>query len=307
MFKYTIVVPTHNRHDYLERSMRYFSCFEANVIYVDSSVKAYKGDFSDNIQYIHLEGMSFPQKALYAIDKCQTEYIAFCADDDFLIEASVLQGVDKLNGDNSCTAVVGRYIGFDEKFSGDFFEILNYSEWPLVNLDNKANVANFFSSYHQILWSLYNKDAIKLAYEIISEAKFSNDNFIEIVIGTVCAGSGGIMFIDDSWGVREISLTQHWGNRHKSLREIHKTTGIQQDIALFNKLIAEKLQPGLGEIALHNYFFSNKNSLSRALLDFVKVFIPPKLKCFLTEKRRRLCERSNTLDNIAEILNDKII
>lgn len=307
MFKYTIIIPTHNRHDYLERSMRYFACFEANVMYVDSSVKAYKGDFSDNIQYIHLEGMSFPQKALFAIDKCHTEYIAFCADDDFLIEASVRQGVDKLKGNNSCTAVVGRYIGFDENFSGDFFEILNYSEWPTVNLDNKTNVANFFSNYHQILWSLYKKDTIKLAYEIISEAEFSNDNFIEIVIGTVCAGSGGIMFIDESWGVREISLSQHWGNRHKSLREIHKTDEIQQDIDLFNNLITEKLQSGLGEIALHHYLFSNKKSLSKTLLDAIKIVIPPKLKSFLMEKKRRVCDRSNALDKIAGILNGKRI
>ncbi len=243
MFKYTIVVPSHNRHQYLERSIKYFSNFEANIIYVDSSAQPYTKKLPHNICYFHLPFLSFPEKALFAIKQCHTEYIAFCADDDFLIESSLLIGITNLNANKKLTASVGHYLAFNENFNGEFFKPGKHVDWPDVERDCQKNIINYLSNYHQILWALYRRSTIELAYETIVKSKFSNDNFIELVIATVCAGTGGVSFIDQYWGVRELSADDHWGLRHSSLHTIKNFSEISNDVECFVRY----LEPVVGK------------------------------------------------------------
>ena len=41
---FTIVIPTHNRHDCLDRSIKYFSESSIKIIYCDSTQTKYKGE-----------------------------------------------------------------------------------------------------------------------------------------------------------------------------------------------------------------------------------------------------------------------
>jgi glycosyltransferase domain-containing protein len=79
----TIVIPTHERHNYLKRSMEYWAEFTGRVIIVDSSKNGIDFRLSGLCDYIHVPGMSFFEKLSLAISKVETKYCALCADDDF--------------------------------------------------------------------------------------------------------------------------------------------------------------------------------------------------------------------------------
>ena len=55
----TLIIPTHNRQDYLNRSYSYFSTINVKVIYCDSTVIPCELNPPDNISYIHLPNYSF--------------------------------------------------------------------------------------------------------------------------------------------------------------------------------------------------------------------------------------------------------
>jgi glycosyltransferase domain-containing protein len=266
-------VPTHNRHYYLQRSIAYFSVFNAEVIFVDSSSKPYLGKLTPNIKYIHCPEMSFYKKALFAINKSKTEFIAFCADDDFLIEESLNIGKSRLEENKNLTASVGRYLGFDETFNGEIYKIQNYAAWPDVETVPRQNIVNFMSNYHQILWAIYRKDTIRNAYEIIEEANFSNDNFIELVIATLCCGTGGIALIDDFWGVREIANGDHWGKRHSALHSAQNTEIFINDVQKFTSLLDPFIGDGNAKLAIDCYLKSSELKTNRTLLRRTKILI----------------------------------
>jgi len=284
MHKYTVIVPSHERHQYLERSIKYFSGFEANIIYVDSSVDPYTKKLPHNIIYFHCPSLSFPEKALFAIKQCNTEYIAFCADDDFLIESSLLLGIDNLDANNKLTASVGRYLAFNENFKGEFFKLNKHADWPDVEKDCEQNIINLLSNYHQILWALYRRETIELAYEAVVKSVFLNDNFIELVIATVCAGTGGVSFIDEYWGVREISNRDHWGQRHASLHTIKNLNNISNDTLSFIRHLDPIVGKENATLALESYFLGSR---SKDEYYYIKQVIPSVIKILVRKYKKR--------------------
>lgn len=89
MNDFTLIVPTHNRHHYLKRSIEYFKELNARVIYCDSSQVKYSGVLPSNIEYLHTPNLNFAEKILNAISVVNTSKIALCADDDFILLESL--------------------------------------------------------------------------------------------------------------------------------------------------------------------------------------------------------------------------
>ncbi len=254
----TIVIPTHERRMHLLRSISFFSKINANVIYVDSSEKGLEGvGLPSNIQYYHLPGLKFYQKALYAINKINTKFVGFCADDDFLIPTTIKKAEDYLE-DNLVASVVGRYLAFDEG-KLDFYKIQSYNEFPAISVSDTENVINYMSRYHQILWAVYRIDLIKNAYQMIEKLHFSNDNFIEISIASIMSSNGGIKVLDDVMGVREITISDHWGKRHKSIGLSYQDRDKEVSVDI-EKLINESksyIPKDLIEVSINTYLKAN--------------------------------------------------
>lgn len=92
----TIVIPTHNRSQYLARCVRWFSEFNCPIVIADSSAEISCGGLeSENVVHIHHPGgfEVYPRKLELAMSRVQTPFVAMCADDDFItregLEASV--------------------------------------------------------------------------------------------------------------------------------------------------------------------------------------------------------------------------
>jgi len=224
VFKYTIIVPTHNRHAYMARSVGYFANFSANIIYVDSSNNPYQGELCNNMQYIHCN-----------------------------------KGIRALEDDDKLAASVGFYAGFYKCFDGNFFQLGKVGQWPNVSSASADNIENFLSDYRQILWALYRREAIETAYQIICEAEFSNDNFIELVIAALCAYNG-IAFIDDFWGVREVSPDDHWGSRHTALTLLIGSEALDNDFSKYYQYLEPIIGRSNAVLAVNSYLNGQKCS-----------------------------------------------
>tara|TARA_B100001057_G_C22703221_1_gene892658 strand:- start:344 stop:1162 length:819 start_codon:yes stop_codon:yes gene_type:complete len=171
------------------------------------------------MEYIHLPKKKFAEKILVALEKTNTPFIALCADDDFILLDSLYKGYDVLNNFKIFNTVLGKTITFHENFDGFFYG----SKLKLtkdINYNSYTNASMLFADNHQVLWGMYSKSSIQKSFEIIKKAKLKNDNFIEIIIGAISCYEGGVKFLDDIWSVRELSLQEHWGDRHSSITNI---------------------------------------------------------------------------------------
>lgn len=286
---FTLIVPTHNRHHYLKRSIAFFKNLEADVIYCDSSVKQYTGLMGENMNYLHLPDKKFAEKILIALDYVKTDYVAMCADDDFILYSALYKGISVLEKENSFKTIVGKYIAFHEEFDGKFYKITK--SLPIdINLNASDNAKLFFSNYHQILWAMYQKNILATSFDIIDKANFTNDNFIELVIGSIVCYTGGIKYLNEVWGVRELSNNEHWGDRHRSIANIYQDRNIKGGFQQMKSLLDPLTFQGFSNLVLTSYLkgcgIENTSQKAKEILKGkIKEILLEKILTYVRRKR----------------------
>lgn len=296
MNDFTLIVPTHNRHHYLKRSIEYFKELNARVIYCDSSQVKYSGALPSNIEYLHTPNLKFAEKILKAISVVNTSKIALCADDDFILLESLFKGDEFLKNHFEYSTVVGQYAGFKKDFDGIFFEMYKwYDSDKNINGDAINNAKTFFSDYHQILWSMYRKEVIKSAFEVIVKSEFKNDNFIELTIGACACLKGGIKIFNDLWGVREVNDDDHWGVLHLPLSIAPKKMLIE-DSSHFKKSMDAIAFDGYSDIVLDTYL-KNQLKHSSSIIRKLKNIFPNSIKKIIKKNLYKKNEIINPIGN----------
>jgi glycosyltransferase domain-containing protein len=303
----TLIIPTHNRQNYLIRSYSYYSSLNIKVIYCDSSISPYNLITSDNISYIHLPNYTFSQKILYVLEKLDTDYVALCADDDFILSDTLSLGYDLISNNKKITTIIGNIIQFHEKFDNTFFSNKLY-ESINFNYEPRKNVEYFLSDYRQILWGMYKKEILTISFRIINELQLKNDNFIELIISVISSYNGEIKFLNNIWSARELSLNEHWATRHQSLFYYKTNKLIQNDIKKFELIIDKNTKYGIGNIAVTSYLKSkNLKTFKFLIKGIIKNYLRLNLSKILpknsvTNYTNYIYENNHDLKKIANLL-----
>lgn len=301
MNNFTLIIPTHNRHNYLKRSIAYFENSAASIIYCDSSETVYEGRLGNNMKYLHLPLTIFSKKILYALNLIETDYVALCADDDFIMLDALSQGINFLNQNKAFATVLGLNIAFHEKFDGEYYFEGNSSLPDEINFDPKKNTQIFFNNYRQVLWGMYNKNIVEKAFNIIQEAKFKNENYIELVLGGVACYCGGIKILESVWSVRELSAKEHWGDKHNAITFDYFESDSRNDFKQFKIKVDKITYDGFSEFIMESYLKLTFISKCKLLIkSFLKNIIPPILIRIIKhnpnkEKYNNSIEKYNTL------------
>ena len=107
----TIIIPTRNRHVYLNRILYYIKDQPFNFIIADNSANPFilpEGQgFPVNVRYLKTENPGFAQKVLSALEYVKTPYAMMCADDDFMLTSAIHLGITFLNQNPDYAAVHG--------------------------------------------------------------------------------------------------------------------------------------------------------------------------------------------------------
>ncbi|WP_322364472.1 TIGR00180 family glycosyltransferase [Pseudomonas sp. Teo4] len=100
--RFTLVLMTHNRPAFLRRTLQYYSSYPCSILVLDSSTEsaaAIAAQFP-GVEYLHLSQfsyMGFQAKLTYGVNLVRTPYMAFAADDDFLLHDGLNQALDFLD------------------------------------------------------------------------------------------------------------------------------------------------------------------------------------------------------------------
>lgn len=288
MIRVSLIIPTHNRHEYLERSILYFKEVGFEVYYCDSTICQYEGNFATNQHYLHFPNLSFQDKIRKSLDIIDSKFIALCADDDFICIESFKKGLLFIKENKDYKTVLGKNISFLKPFNSQFYK--RYEVLPKsVNFTSSVNAKIFFKNYYQILWGLYDREILENTFKILQNARFENDNYIELVLGAHSCYLGGIKIMDSIWSIRELSDDDHWGKRHLNIS--NNSFGAQQerDKIKFIDLIDQSTSIGFANLVLSNYYNREKKSivkrfflrLEKSLTKITQFYLPNKKKDFI--------------------------
>jgi Glycosyltransferases involved in cell wall biogenesis len=147
----TIVIPTYNRPEYLGRLLNYIKNYKTinpYLIVLDSSepIKRMKNkslidsEPFDQIEYYEFDSTTdFMDKTYFGIKKVKTEYMCFCADDDYLTEEGLSESLNLLSRNNNFFSVKGKnlyYIHSENRMKEyDFFNGA-YGEDPIERIQD---------------------------------------------------------------------------------------------------------------------------------------------------------------------------
>lgn len=168
----TILIPTHNRHQYLKRILEYYKDENISIIVADSTKEAYIADNKGNslVQYFHLPTHSLPGKLEWAINKVKTPYVVMCSDDDFTVPGAIYKSIEFLKQNKDFVAAQGNCISYSKKktkegklvYSVLYEDLLSYK---IETTDPFERLEKLFSNYRTLFTAVHYTENLRIAFD----------------------------------------------------------------------------------------------------------------------------------------------
>jgi glycosyltransferase domain-containing protein len=162
----TLVIPTHNRHHYLDRSLDYYSLTSIKILVADSTDLPYvpKKEYK-NVTYFHLPGLPLTKKIPHVLSLVETPFVVMCADDDFTIPEAISECIQFLIRHNEYTSVLGNCVCYlkSSAASGNVQFAAMYTdrlEYKFSADDHFKRLDDFFKVYRTIFYAVHRTQVI---------------------------------------------------------------------------------------------------------------------------------------------------
>jgi len=287
--KITVIIPTHERHNFLERSLDYWSQLDIKIIVIDSSVDKYTGQVLENIVYFHYPDKSFVEKIAKVLSQIETDYSAICADDDFITETGILESLIYLDSNEKFVSAQGRYIAFwfNEQESIDFSPRYAGARNYEVSHDDANERMNLsMSPYMHQFYAVQKTKILKEAFSVCVKHNYMRG--WELDVSLIASIYGNHKTLPVFYGAREameqskqigfVPLIADWVNNPDNQTELnmwrdaiaevyskHEGVGIDEGRRAFDK-------------AINSYIYKSSSftmiNSSIAFKELIKKFIP---------------------------------
>jgi len=237
--KITLIIPTHDRHNYLTRVLNYYDNIGMKILIADSSKKSYPNVFKYDVEYFHYPNYSFFKKMNEIIQKINTPFAFMCADDDFMIPSAIEKCIDFLEKNSDFSSVQGYYASFFNKYNSIYF----FSTYPsLRNYVINANtpekrVKSYMSRYMQIFYSIHRINNLKNTFSL---TPITNLNLIEIALGLISVINGKHKMLPFLYNIRE-SIPNSASSKIERLNTIVKNSNMIEEYGTFVNSISKYL------------------------------------------------------------------
>jgi len=202
---FTIIIPTHERHGVLLRSIDYYQHFNCNIVIADSSVRELDCIFPDNVIYRHLPDLSFAKKILKVAESVTTPYVCMSADDDYLLESSLQESVRFLEENPDFVSAQGRYLRLalieEQVVFGPRYG-RETSSYAVTDEDSFSRVVKAFNPYMHHIYSIHRTDIFIKSFRPCVDISFESV-MVELtsILVSMCYGKHKVLPI--LWMVRD--------------------------------------------------------------------------------------------------------
>jgi glycosyltransferase domain-containing protein len=174
--KVTLVIPTHNRINYLKRILDYYEHSSLKIIIADSSKEPFPYAIANrNVEYYHWPDVKLPKKLFDALQRVKTKFVVMCADDDFTFPDSIQQCVNFLEQNETFAVAQGNVLTYlkDTAKAGRLeFSILykNMFSFSIETDDAMDRVGRLLRNYRSVFYAVHYTVNLQFAFEGVSQA-----------------------------------------------------------------------------------------------------------------------------------------
>lgn len=254
--KYTIIIPTYNRPEYLKRLMSYYDDFnvECKIIIADSSTNENKNlnknicSLFPNLNILHLDdypsAIDPTEKIANSIKQVSSEYSVLCADDDFIVPNGIQQSIDFLEQNADYTIAYGVYLTFQIKQNKKniYRSLWTTRDYPIsiMSSDPIRRIYSYMDNFssNPTFYATYRTDFLNFVFE--ETVKYANDLlFGEDLRVFLTIFYGKAKCIDVLYGAR----TTSWGSHNRpTLRDYIDDETFDDRIKTFKLCLANHLK-----------------------------------------------------------------
>lgn len=110
---YTIILPTHFRHQYLRDALKEYADTGVNIIILDSTDTQFEGhEVYSNVEYLHLPESNFINKMRIGIEKVTTDFFVIRSDTRHIFLSGVEKSIAFLEENPDYTSCHGCYFAY---------------------------------------------------------------------------------------------------------------------------------------------------------------------------------------------------
>lgn len=239
MSSVTIVIPTHNRHRYLVRSVSWFLQGGYDVVIADSTECAWQHPLQDDprVTYIHKPGpyAVYVDKVLAALQAVKTPMTAMCADDDFILYSGLEACADFLENHEDYAFCQG-YAYLFQTIAG------RHAIWPMPydyhDVESPDWLQRVIATKSTVYYGLNRTSALLEAFGFLHEAKLSRSmkagGLVDFALTSIVARHGKMKRLKIPFALREYSPAVNVvGTRPELL--------LDPDLAVFFQKLLEQL------------------------------------------------------------------
>jgi glycosyltransferase domain-containing protein len=244
--KLAFVVPTRNRPQFLRRLLCFMSQFpsQGTVLIADSSDRTHRGEnqelvrqFSQKLEvrYEFID-QNIIAKCVTAIGKLDTPYIAFCADDDFLMPAAVAEGVNFLETNAGYACAQGLMVSVISSRNNRCDLIRGFeidSESVLERYDQMSRY--WYSTYYAVYHTAILRESFRVA--VMSPRYEKARIYPELMHSLMTVLQGKVKFLNQIYNVRQ----EHAGNESCVAKRVQDLANGVTYYKIFRNLLCEKL------------------------------------------------------------------
>ena len=228
----TILIPTHNRHHFLDRCVMWFIDKQYPVVIADSSAQEWVSEYRSSryVTYLWEPGAGFQtyiSKVKKALDAVSTKYVNLCADDDFVTHDGIQTCVEYLNQHDDYSFAQGHsylFQSFGER------QVL----WPMLYNLNSADggtwAARMAPDTDTVYYGVNRADGLRDAFGFLCKQEFGKfidhaAGFFDFAITAITARRGKLRRLPIPFSIREYSpITSAVGQRYQTIASDEVTT-----------------------------------------------------------------------------------
>ncbi len=245
----TIVIPTFNRYEKLERLIRYYLTSEIkySIIILDSSYIKDKNIVTilnehDNFKYIAYDSnIFFADKVAQGLELVNTKYVVLNADDDFLIPETVLKATEFLENNIDFSVCQGKFNTFKEDVNKRSENLFSDCYFNMISIDDSKSInrfTKFLNNYYPVFYGVYR---IELLSDIFRKNKvYTNDTrFSELLPAMLTSINGKIKILNDLYIVLEESVNSDNATTD-NMKDFKRKKTLNEKVYKFKKCILEE-------------------------------------------------------------------
>ncbi|MDI9779735.1 TIGR00180 family glycosyltransferase [Pseudomonas putida] len=169
----TLVVLTHNRPDFLRRTLFYYRNYSASILVLDSSLKADEQIACDypEVDYRHLPQFSYSalqDKLTYGVNEVVTPFMTFLAVDDFLLHEGMtrsLQFLEQHPDYGVCHGYGMMYLARGTQV--DYYKRDNVVQEDYCSEDPEQRLLEFMGQFLPPFYAVTRTDLLQQWYELL--------------------------------------------------------------------------------------------------------------------------------------------